>query len=60
VNSGADAIELVMAGATAVGVGSAIYYRGVEAIREIGEEMREWLEARGVKTLDEIRGLAHR
>lgn len=59
VNSGADAIELIMAGATAVGVGSAIYYRGVEAVREIGEEMEAWLAQRGITSLDEIRGIAH-
>lgn len=30
VNTGEDAIEFIMAGATAVGVGSAIYYRGID------------------------------
>ncbi len=39
VSSGADAIEMIMAGASAVGVGSAVYYRGVSALREIGDEM---------------------
>ena len=60
VNSGLDAIEMVMAGATAVGVGSAVYYRGVEAMQQIAEEMDQWLHQRGVHSLDEIRGLAHR
>lgn len=60
VNSGLDAIEMVMAGATAVGVGSAVYYRGVEAMQQIAEEMDEWLHQRGIQSLDEIRGLAHR
>jgi dihydroorotate dehydrogenase (NAD+) catalytic subunit len=59
VNSGLDAIELIMAGATAVGVGSAIYYRGVEAMKEIGAEMDQWLAQRGILSLDEIRGIAH-
>jgi dihydroorotate dehydrogenase (NAD+) catalytic subunit len=60
VNSGLDAIEMVMAGATAVGVGSAVYYRGVEAMQQIAEEMDQWLHQRGIDSLDEIRGLAHR
>ncbi|MDQ4079111.1 MAG: dihydroorotate dehydrogenase [Chloroflexota bacterium] len=59
VNSGADAIELLMAGATAVGIGSAVYYRGVDALCQIADEMLQWLEARGVTSLEEIRGLAH-
>ncbi len=60
VNTGADAIEMIMAGATAVGVGSAVYYRGVEAFGEILDEMTAWLEEHGYESLDEIRGLAHR
>jgi len=58
VNSGTDAIELIMAGATAVGVGSAVYYRGVHAMAQIADEMQQWLEAHGIKSLDEIRGIA--
>ncbi|MBS1252451.1 MAG: Dihydroorotate dehydrogenase B (NAD(+)), catalytic subunit [Anaerolineales bacterium] len=60
VNTGADAIEMIMAGATAVGVGSAVYYRGVEAFSEILDEMTAWLEEHGYESLDEIQGLAHR
>lgn len=59
VTTGMDAIEMIMAGATTVGVGSAIYYRGPEAIALILREMNEWLDARGA-SLDEVRGLAHR
>ncbi|MBA3534382.1 MAG: dihydroorotate dehydrogenase [Ardenticatenales bacterium] len=60
VTSGADAIEMLMAGATAVGVGSAIYYRGLEAMQQISEEMTLWLQSHGVASLDDIRGMAHR
>ena len=45
VTSGRDALEMIMAGATAVGVGSAIYYRGADAIGEIRAEMEAWLDA---------------
>ncbi|MCC6169744.1 MAG: dihydroorotate dehydrogenase [Caldilineaceae bacterium] len=60
VTTGVDAIEMVMAGATAVGVGSAIYYRGAEAIRTILDEMACWLDQHDMADLAEIRGLAHR
>ncbi|MFQ5342961.1 MAG: dihydroorotate dehydrogenase [Anaerolineae bacterium] len=59
VNTGADAIEMIMAGATAVGVGSAVYYRGVEAFEPILDEMTSWLTGHGYQSLDEIWGLAH-
>jgi dihydroorotate dehydrogenase (NAD+) catalytic subunit len=59
VTSGLDAVEMLMAGATTVGVGSAVYYRGPEALADINRELREWLDAHGT-SIDEIRGLAHR
>jgi dihydroorotate dehydrogenase (NAD+) catalytic subunit len=58
INSGLDAIEMLMAGATAVGVGSAIYYRGAEAIAAIRMELEGWLTAHGTN-LDSIRGAVH-
>lgn len=59
VSTGRDAIAMVMAGATAVGIGSAVYERGIDVFGKVACEMLEWMEANGVKTLDEIRGAAH-
>lgn len=59
VTDGKDAIEMIMAGATAIGIGSACYYRGVSAFRQICDEMQEWMRKHKVKGLDEIRGKAH-
>lgn len=59
VTTGIDAIEMMMAGATAVGVGSAIYYRGADAIAEILVEMNRWLDDHQVVQPASIRGLAH-
>ncbi|MDP2624686.1 MAG: dihydroorotate dehydrogenase [Candidatus Peregrinibacteria bacterium] len=56
---GRDAIELMMAGATLVGVGTAVYYRGVEVFELIPKEMREWCEANGVVDISEIVGKIH-
>ena len=57
---GADAIEMLMAGAWAVGVGSALYARGLDAMQQIRDEMTLWLQAHGVASLEAVRGMAHR
>ncbi|MBK8049250.1 MAG: dihydroorotate dehydrogenase [Anaerolineales bacterium] len=60
VSTGLDAVEMLMAGATAVGVGSAVYYRGAKAITTIRTELESWMAAHGVTDLDQIRGAVHR
>mgnify|MGYP003369521891 CR=1 FL=1 len=55
--TGRDALEFIMAGATAVQVGAANFANPC-AMQTIGEEMAEWMDKNGVKTLDEIRGCA--
>lgn len=59
VSSGVDAVEMIMAGATTVGVGSAVYTRGAGAIAAIRDELAAWLAAHGASLAD-VRGLAHR
>lgn len=60
VSSGRDAIEMIMAGATAVGVGTAVLSRGMSVFQDIADEMAKILAERGVTSLSEIRGIAHR
>lgn len=60
VTRGRDVVEMLMAGATAVGVGSAVYWRGPEVFGELLAELREFLVSHGYGSLAEIRGLAHR
>jgi len=59
VMNGLDAIELIVAGATAVGIGTAVLERGVEAFGAIADEITAWMIERGISSLDEIRGTAH-
>ena len=59
VTTGADALELITAGASAVGVGSAVYARGVEAFGLILAEMAAWLAERDLALAD-VRGRALR
>jgi dihydroorotate dehydrogenase (NAD+) catalytic subunit len=58
--TGRDAAEMIMAGATAVGVGSAVWYRGVEVLGEIAAELAAFMAHEGYATLEDMRGLAHR
>ena len=55
--TGRDALEFIMAGATAVQVGAA-NFANPRAMETIAEEMAAWMDKNGVKTLDEIRGCA--
>jgi dihydroorotate dehydrogenase (NAD+) catalytic subunit len=57
VMTGQDAIELTMAGATLIGVGTMVYYRDVNGFGEIAKEMEEWMQKEGVNSLEEIRGV---
>ena len=59
VSDGRDALEMVMAGATAVGIGSAVRYRGLEVFHVILEEMSALMAEEGYGSLNGLRGLAH-
>ena len=55
--TGKDALEFIMAGATAVQVGAA-NFANPRAMETIADELAAWMDKNGVKTLDEIRGCA--
>jgi dihydroorotate dehydrogenase (NAD+) catalytic subunit len=59
VTTGEDAIEYVMAGATAVGIGTGVLYRTPSVFRRVAGEMQEWLMEHNYKKLSDIRGVAH-
>lgn len=60
VTTGRDAIEMMMAGATLVGVGSAVWYRGQDVFGKIVYEMNEWCDENGVKKLSDLIGAVHK
>ncbi len=60
VTCGEDAIELMMAGATLVGVGSAAYWHGPEMMGILAGQMRAFLRAEGIARVCEVIGAAHR
>jgi dihydroorotate dehydrogenase (NAD+) catalytic subunit len=53
--NGEDAIEFLMAGAAMVGIGTAVYYRGIEAFAKVNAEMIAYMEANGISSIDEIK-----
>jgi len=58
--TGVDAVEMLSAGAAAVGLGSAAFYRGERTFQLIRDELVDWMKSRGVPSLDRIRGRALR
>ncbi len=58
--NGTDCVEMIMAGALCVGVGSAIVSRGERVFSLILEELSLWLREHGIRSLEEVRGRAHR
>lgn len=59
VTEGRDAIELMQAGASVVGIGSGIYYRGIDVFSKVCEEMKVWMKENGFKNVEELVGIAH-
>ena len=60
VTTGRDAAEMLMAGATVVGVGSAVWYRGVDAFQQINAELAAFMAQQGVVSVATLRGRALR
>jgi len=56
VSSGLDAAEMLMAGATLVGVGSAIWQHGPAAFARIGAELLAFMQEAGYQAVEEMRG----
>jgi dihydroorotate dehydrogenase (NAD+) catalytic subunit len=59
VTTASDVVQLMMAGATLVGVGTATYTKGMKVYGELCKELSDWMEKEGVKNLTEIIGVAH-
>jgi dihydroorotate dehydrogenase (NAD+) catalytic subunit len=54
-----DAVEFMLAGASAVQIGTAIAYKGPEVFRSISEGIDAYLKRKGFKNIKKIVGLAH-
>ena len=58
VTTGTDAAEMLMAGATVVGVGSAVWYRGVDAFGQINAELAAFMALHGFPSVASLRRIA--
>jgi len=55
-----DAVELILAGASAVQIGSAIAIEGLSVFRSIAEGIKYYLQRKGFNSVRDIVGLAHK
>jgi dihydroorotate dehydrogenase (NAD+) catalytic subunit len=58
VTTGRDVVEMILVGATAVGIGSAVTYRGMKVFQKVCHELQEYMERHGYERLAEFRGQA--
>jgi len=56
--TGRHALEMIMAGATAVGIGTAVYQRGVDVFRRVAQELAGECLRLNIGSLAEVRGAA--
>ena len=59
INTGEDAIEYIMAGATAVGIGSGVYDRGIDIFKKVTSEISQFMKEQGYDNITDMKGIAH-
>jgi dihydroorotate dehydrogenase (NAD+) catalytic subunit len=59
VSTGQDAAEMLMAGASVVGVGSAVYWRGASALSQIGQELADFMTRHNLSSIETLRRRSH-
>lgn len=57
VSTGLDAIEMMMAGASAIGIGSAVYDHGLDVFKTIREDMEVFMERHGYAQYSDLIGI---
>ncbi|UCG71237.1 MAG: dihydroorotate dehydrogenase [Thermoplasmata archaeon] len=58
--TGKDAVEYIMAGASAVQIGSGVFYKGAGIFNEVCQQIKKFMEAQGFETVKEMIGIAHK
>ena len=59
IQTGTDMAEMLMAGASACGIGTAVMSSGIEVFSEICSELEEFMDGNGYSRVSELMGLAH-
>jgi len=58
VTTGRDVVEMLLVGATAVGVGSGVFYRGIDVFKHLSAELTDYMHKHGFQSIPEFRGTA--
>lgn len=59
VTTGEDAVEMLMAGASAVGIGSAVHYRGIDVFKKVCNEISAFMDGEGYSSIKDMVGVVH-
>jgi dihydroorotate dehydrogenase (NAD+) catalytic subunit len=59
VTTGEDAVEMIMAGASAVGMGSAVHYRGIDVFKKVCDEISAFMDGEGYSGIKDMVGVVH-
>ena len=59
VYTGEDALELMLAGASLIGIGTAVYDRGIDVFQKVCDEMQLWCTNEGVWEVSDMVGGMH-
>ena len=57
--TGEHAVQMIMAGASAVGIGTAVYDRGISVFKKVNQEIKRFMEENGYNSIKDMRGKAH-
>jgi len=55
VTYGKDAVEMLKAGASLVGIGSGVYFRGMDIFKKVADEMKEIMRKENIESINEIK-----
>ena len=58
ITTGLDAVEYIMAGASAVQIGSGVHYRGIDIFKKVCTEIEEFMRENGYSQISEMVGIA--
>jgi dihydroorotate dehydrogenase (NAD+) catalytic subunit len=59
VTKASDALQMILAGASTVGIGTAVYYEGIEVFEKINRGIEEYLIQNKFDSIEDLRGSAH-
>jgi dihydroorotate dehydrogenase (NAD+) catalytic subunit len=59
VTKASDALQMILAGASTVGIGTAVYYEGIEVFEKINRGIEEYLIQNEFDSIEDLRGSAH-